>query len=808
MSEIKSLYDVYFEEYFKQFEIDPKSRTKEEAKKFGNDALKFLISQNNIGNIKFINDGYGKLNFIFCGNVVSEENLVFTLALAVEKFYNLGMPNGNDIMFSETGYLHKVETQKYKVGTKSIRDTHNLAHVYRVAMIAYELAKKINLKHNAVILAVIFALFHDSARAFEWTDHWDKESAFLSVSFLRYVGFPCEDHKLLEIAKSVADKKNIKTGEDLASVIAIIVDIGDTIDILRVKRTNFDLSLLFAKYKKIESYLTEYQKFAFYLTAKWHDILKLTVLRKKAIDVNNNFFETYRATRKIRDDYVNSLTLDYNHEKTLCEINDEIQHAILRLSKFVSGKIDNEDSEDELEVSDSKKVSLRKLINSKKACRDFSRISEHEPLGKLKTYKLSDSIDGKYVVLFRGLKYNSDFFSLSARKLMCYFEDISDKPIFSSFVFDSAKIYKQSIGDFISTRLECRNFGIVTEALAHTKKFISFLYKRMDMSPALDDFIFSNMLIMLVQANVNLRRRVENLTVELAKYLKTNYEALNINTEELLILTEAFKDYSNSIGKNLVISTTFRANIAVKYALPFIIPAEFLNPEYNKDGKPKNRTCGEVDIIVVPLAKYIYEFSKINEPENKTSESPEFIDISASHIVGHFPMKTELFRDNEEVAFLGYIPGNYVIESFPIYLPDLSKKYEVKYFEDMFGLTLENYISIKAKLLNDTTYNNGIIELMDILLKHYSFEIENKMLPVILQGKKRIIPMLSEECKLLEKNAIEYCGSIDVKLENRFINSTIPKKSTYRERKVEKSKIIISTREDKHRIMINGRFTD
>ena len=130
-----------------------------------------------------------------------------------------------------------------------------------------------------------------------------------------------------------------------------------------------------------------------------------------------------------------------------------------KISKLTFLEDDNSsvDSETEVEeltdVGDSEYISVQ---NIRQRISDHQKAYKIEPISGDKYYKAYDfpqPEDEKYLVLYRGVRYSTSFFSNKSRRKASHFVEQNGRDFFSSAIYRNADLRCTSIGDYIADEL-------------------------------------------------------------------------------------------------------------------------------------------------------------------------------------------------------------------------------------------------------------------------------------------------------------------------------------------------------------------
>ncbi|MDR0676295.1 MAG: hypothetical protein LBF97_04575, partial [Elusimicrobiota bacterium] len=181
-----------------------------------------------------------------------KDSLDFLAEFVMDFYNNIRMPIDRDISFYNITEQNKNRNNDYQN-----RGHHDSRHIFRVYKMILELCQIFNLKKEEVFYAVIFGLFHDSCRRGINEDFWDHESAALATEFLVGLGIPI--NKLVHIRDSVTDKKSVylKESISIADVIAMIIDIADSIDIIRIEKKVWYDTKVIQNFNKILTFINK-----------------------------------------------------------------------------------------------------------------------------------------------------------------------------------------------------------------------------------------------------------------------------------------------------------------------------------------------------------------------------------------------------------------------------------------------------------------------------------------------------------------------------------------------------------------------
>ncbi len=422
-------------------------------------------------------------------------------------------------------------------------------------------------------------------------------------------------------------------------------------------------------------------------------------------------------------------------------------------------------------------------------------------------YNFSQSEGDKYVVLYRGVRYSKDFFSDKSRRKAVHFVEQNGRDIFSGAIFRNAGLNVKAIGDYVAEELLPEDEQLLLDQSPKTKNFLEFLYNRTDLKPKINsDYVYGSLLLALIQINTNLYTKVDSYIDELIEFLNKKKVKFRITDEEIETLINAFREFNDEEidlrpDKKTIISTSVRDKIGVQYALPYIEDqvVKGFDPEYDNSGAPKYRHGGEVEILFVPQDIYIEEVSKIGVMSSEDGSRhvykkgegvtlPEFTDLHFNRTRRILNPDTRIV-EQFEVAFFNKIDGKYLIETFPIYYPNFSKDFDINYHPSQYGIkTAKEFNKLKAKLVSQDSYVEGIEDLTATLQSHYE-NMVNNMLSNILQGQKKrgisvVTPMVGDNGEITMRKHLRRAT-----VHSRFDNSQEPQ---YEKKKHEDMKANIS----------------
>ena len=341
--------------------------------------------------------------------------------------------------------------------------------------------------------------------------------------------------------------------------------------------------------------------------------------------------------------------------------------------------------------------------------------------------KIPDYRDKKYTCLFRGIKFNNNFFSNDDRRQLNYIlkeqNNINGRTEYSSPCFGNSQFPKKIIGRYLSGNTTDEENKKLQNSAIFTNAFIDFLYKNTHLSTKVNSkYIYNNLFFALLNTNTNSFKEIDDVLSRLTSFLETNKKKLKLNDKKIKIIKNAFKNFTNSkdFSRTFFISTSLREETAVEYAMPTINENGIIgfNPGYDIHGKPKHRNAGMVEIILYPATKYKKQCNKIIYKKINRKTIPEFIDL-------HFAREQKLLnpgtriQEQFEATFLNRIRGKYIVTSFPIYFPNFKKQYDKKYFKEAYGINKKTYDEIK-NLFSQNKNIDAMNIIINKLVKTYS----------------------------------------------------------------------------------------
>lgn len=172
-------------------------------------------------------------------------------------------------------------------------------------------------------------------------------------------------------------------------------------------------------------------------------------------------------------------------------------------------------------------------------------------------------------------------------------------------------------------------------------------------------------------------------------------------------------------GKNPQVSTSEELLHAGKYAAghKFLeTDVGRLRPIYSKNGKPKHPYLGQLSVVLIPKKKLL-------------ELAPYFVVYGHAH--DDITVKTH-FRNNileeREVSFPGYIPGQYVLLSLPIRVPNLERPYG-DWYKEKYGISKRSYRARKKILADpgETSVDTAQTLMTEVILPHMALHLAKHM---------------------------------------------------------------------------------
>ena len=414
-------------------------------------------------------------------------------------------------------------------------------------------------------------------------------------------------------------------------------------------------------------------------------------------------------------------------------------------------------------------------------------------IGKKQNYysniKIPNYRDKKYVCLFRGIKFNSDFFSNDDRRQLNYVlkkqNDINGRTEYSSSCFGNSQFSKKLIGKYLSGNTTDENNKTLQNSANLTDAFIDFLYKNTHLSTKVNSkYIYNNLFFALLNTNTNSFSKMDDILSQLTSFLETNKKKLKLNDKKIKIIKNAFKDFTNSkdFSRTFFISTSLREETAIKYAMPIIDKNQIIgfNPDYDAYGKPKHRNAGMVEIILYSATKYKKQCDKITYKKINRKTIPEFIDLYFVREQKLLNLDTRI-QEQFEATFLNRINGKYIVASFPIYFPNFKKQYDKKYFEETYGINKKTYDEIK-NLFSQNKNIDAMNIIINKLVKTYSKKLNNLTNDIINNNGKpkssKYLPKIDDNMLIKMEKSQKSCT-----INNRHVNKHKQNKTVNKQNK-------------------------
>ncbi len=461
----------------------------------------------------------------------------------------------------------------------------------------------------------------------------------------------------------------------------------------------------------------------------------------------------------------------------------------------------SDDSETEIEFEEPRqhhhKTSVRSRIAMRqegKTIREIKTKKESVFSEKFKSHAIAVSQNYQYICIFRGLRFTQEFFANEDRRRVSLLTepsaDIVGRTEYSSVCFRNAGFEDgTSLGKYISGRISEEDKQKLIDAETRTRKLIQFLYKKTDLKTKVNSrYFYESLLFALLNINTNIYATMDSVMKNLTEYLNKRKVKLGLTNEDIQTISQAYVKFTNEerkFDRKAFISTTLREEIAIGYALPYTEGSgesetvKGYNPEYGTTGKPKHRHGGMVEVILFPASEYIEECKKTGKmtKDGNTFKfvSPTFTDADPTlkFVDLHYSRYCGLLRPDSRIVeqfeanFLNTIDGKYVVASFPVYYPNFSKEYDLKYFSRTYGLSKAEYDTIKGKLATGTKkdYNEAMTILSDVLKKHYKILLETFVTTIMnnyeADGKKvqlfRTLPKINEAGEITSEKSLRSC---------------------------------------------------
>ena len=413
----------------------------------------------------------------------------------------------------------------------------------------------------------------------------------------------------------------------------------------------------------------------------------------------------------------------------------------------------SDDSDTEIEYQECTGLkyttTITNRIKMRQEGRQFYQKNKKDIYLKFKSHAVPKSSNNEYVVLFRGIRFSPNFFTNKDRRRICLLPeqsaDIAGKTEYSSACFRNANFNEGiALGKYMSGRMTEEEQRELETAKTHTANFIDFLYKRTDLKTKVNSkYLYESLLFAILNANTNNYAKMDSIMEKLVLSLKKYQKKLKLTDKDIRTILDAYIDFGTEkrvFDRKSFISTSLRAEIGIGYTLPYIEEENVkgFDPEYDKTGKPKHRHGGIVEVIFVPANEYVEETKKTgrmiqNDDNTFKFVEPKNVDINTRlqfvdlHYARHIGLMRPDIRILEqfEANFMNTIDGKYVVASFPIYYPNFGKKYKPEY-KTNYGLDEKTFKNIKEKLASGEkeNYNQAIIDLSEILKKHYTELLE------------------------------------------------------------------------------------
>ncbi len=383
--------------------------------------------------------------------------------------------------------------------------------------------------------------------------------------------------------------------------------------------------------------------------------------------------------------------------------------------------------------------------------------------------------DKKYICLFRGIKFDYKYFSNSNRRELNYLlsqkNNINGKTQYSSACFGNSQLSTDSVGKYLSGNTTDEENKKLHYSIRFTNAFIQFLYNNTNLSTKVNSkYFYKNLLFALLNSNTNIFSKMDYLLNQLKTFLETHRQEIGLNDKDIGAIQNAYKNFTETteFSRTFFISTSLREETAIKYAMPFIKDNSLVgfNPEYNKNGKPKHRNAGIVEIILYPATKYKQEVEKMHQTNEKNF--PQFIDLHLAKMQGILRPNTRI-EEQFEATFLNKIDGKYLVASFPIYFPNFSKEYNKEYFENLYGINKKTYQEIKKLFSTEqkNNYSEAMKKIIESLTKKYTSKLKELSNKIIQQNGKinshRFLPKIDQDIKVKLEKSQNSCT-----IKNRF----------------------------------------
>jgi hypothetical protein len=467
-------------------------------------------------------------------------------------------------------------------------------------------------------------------------------------------------------------------------------------------------------------------------------------------------------------------------------------------SEFLEDDSFSVDSETELEeITTDGDDEYRSKQNIRERISDRQKAYKLDPVTDDKYYRGYDfpqPEDENYIVLYRGIRYDNDFFSDKSRRKATHFVEQNGRDIFSSAIFRNAGLEVKAIGDYVADEISQEDEQLLLDQSPKTKDFLEFLYKRTDLKPKINSgYVYGSLLLALIQINTNLYSKVDHYVDELRGFLNKKKQKFGITDEDEQTLLDAFRVFNEEDeiqrpDRKMIISTSVRDKVGIQYALPYVDDYNLIkgfDPEYDNLGKPKHRHGGEVEILFIPQSIYIEQTNKIGKMSSEEGSKhiyekgegdilPEFTDLHLNRTRRILQPDARIV-EQFEVAFFNKIDGKYFIDTFPIYYPNFSKNFDSNYHPLQYGIkTKEKFNDLKIKLTSADSYVAGIQDLTEVLQSHYENSI-GKMVHNILNSREGQVlsvgtPMVDADGEIKVKRYLR-----DATIHSRFDRIKEPK---------------------------------
>lgn len=186
-----------------------------------------------------------------------------------------------------------------------------------------------------------------------------------------------------------------------------------------------------------------------------------------------------------------------------------------------------------------------------------------------------------------------------------------------------------------------------------------------------------------------------------------------------------FKKFKSK--KNPQVSTAEDFFHATKYAsgLKFLgSNIVSLDPEYDKEGKPKHPYVGKLSVILL-------------DTDNIAQAAPYF--VVHGHANNNISIYTHFSNDilaEREVSFPGLVEGKHVVLSVPIRVPSFNGDYK-DYYQEKYGISERSYKYRKTQMKNGTFDTKKL--LLKIILPHLSELLKNHLKTVCESNNAHLV---------------------------------------------------------------------